>query len=32
LVELAADVQADKLQANFKGAEHFPTNAGVAPN
>jgi hypothetical protein len=32
LVELPADVQADKLQANFKGAEHFPTNAGVAPN
>jgi hypothetical protein len=26
LVELPADVQADKLQANFK------TNAGVAPN
>jgi hypothetical protein len=32
LVELPADVQAAKLQANFKGAEHFPTNAGVAPN
>jgi hypothetical protein len=32
LVELPADVQADKLQANVKGAEHFPTNAGVAPN
>jgi hypothetical protein len=32
LVDLPTDVQADKLKANFKGAEHFPTNAGVAPN
>jgi hypothetical protein len=32
LVALPADVQADKLQANFKGAEHFPTNAGALPN
>jgi len=32
LVDLPTDVQADKLQANFKGAEHFPTNASVLPD